>query len=179
MKRNQLKELGLTAEQIDKIMDLNGDDINKAKSNSVTLTEENESLKAQIADRDKDLKKLQGQLKDNEDVSKQFKDLQAKYKQDTEDLNHKLTQTKLNGAIDNALSKNNARNATAVKALLNMDSIKLDDAGKLTGLDDQLKSIKQSDSYLFNEGSEQKYEPSSGEPAANDETQAMVDVFKK
>ncbi|MGQ5708820.1 phage scaffolding protein [Lactobacillus sp. PSON] len=178
MKRNQLKELGLTDEQINQVMDLNGKDINSVKEEVSTLTTANENFKSQIAERDKDLKNLRSQVKDNEDLSNQFKELQGKYKNDTTKLTNELNQTKLNNAVDRKLSANNVRNVKAVKALLNMDSVKLDDNGNLSGLDDQIKTIKQSDSYLFNEGTKQNYEPSNGKPATTDQTQAMIDVFK-
>ena len=167
MKRKQLEELGLQEEQIKKIMDLNGADIEKAKGESSDLQAENEALKSQMSERDKDLKKLRSQVKDNEGLTKQFNDLKSKY-----------ATNRLNSAIDQSLSKANVRNNKAIRGLLNMDEIKLDDDGNLTGLDDQIKSLHKSDAYLFNEGQKQGYQPSDGQPPATDTTQAMVNVFK-
>ena len=59
-----------------------------------------------------------------------------------------------------------------------MDTIKLDKEGNLTGLDDQIASIKKSDSYLFNEGQKQEYNPTNGKPADNDPVQVMTNIFK-
>ncbi|CCI81995.1 phage scaffolding protein [Lactobacillus hominis] len=178
MKRKQLEELGLEEDQIKKIMDINGSDIEKTKSSNAETAEENEALKAQIAERDKDLKKLKANAKDNEELSNSYKDLQAKYKKDTADLTEKLSQTRLNGALDNALTKAKVRNTKAIRGLLNMDDIKLDDNGKLTGLDDQINSLRKSDGYLFDEGDRQDYKPSNGKPTDADPVQTMVDVFK-
>lgn len=162
MKRNQLEELGLEKETIDKILDINGQDIEKAKGNLAELTQENESLKGQLEDRDKDLKDLQKQAKDNEDLSKQYKDLQAKYKQDSENLTNQLNNTKLNYAVDSALTGYKARNTKAVKSLLDMNKVALDDEGKVQGLEDQVKALTESDPYLFDQGEKQDYEPSGG-----------------
>lgn len=178
MKRKQLEELGLQEEQIKKIMDLNGADIEKAKGGSSDLQAENEALKSQMSERDKDLKKLRSQVKDNEDLTKQFNDLKSKYDKDTADLTQKLATNRLNSAIDQSLSKANVRNNKAIRGLLNMDEIKLDDDGNLTGLDDQIKSLHKSDAYLFNDGDKQNYNPENGNPPVSDATQAMVDVFK-
>ena len=178
MKRDQLKKLGLSDEQIKSVMDLNGDDINKAKSGNAEVLEENQALKDQIKERDKDLKTLRTKAKDNEDLSTQLKEWQDKYKKDTADLTTKLSQTKLNNAVDNALNKAHVRNIKSIKGLLDMNSIKLDENGELSGLDDQINNIKQSDSYLFDEGKKQDYQPTSGKPAKTDEVQQMVDVFK-
>lgn len=178
MKRKQLEELGLKEEQIDKIMDLNGADIEKAKGASSDLQAENEALKSQMSERDKDLKKLRSQVKDNETLTTQFNELKKKYDKDTADLSQKLATNRLNSAIEQSLSKANARNNKAIKGLLNMDEIKLDDDGNLTGLDEQIKSLKKSDSYLFDAGSKQDYKPNNGKPADVDPVQAMVDIFK-
>ncbi|RVU73607.1 MULTISPECIES: phage scaffolding protein [Lactobacillus] len=162
MKREKLKSLGLNDDQINEIMDLNGADIEKAKSNADQVIEENKTLKEQMASRDKDLKKLQDQAKGNEDLLNQFKDLQKKYKTDTQALNKKVETVKLNSAVDQVLSANKVRNNKAIKALLNNDEIKFGEDGKLTGLDNQIKALKKSDPYLFNEGTKSDYEPSNG-----------------
>ena len=91
---------------------------------------------SQMSERDKDLKKLRSQVKDNENLTAQFNDLKKKYDKDTADFTQKLATNRLNSAIYQSLSKDNARNNKAIKGLLNMDEIKLDDDGNLTGLDD-------------------------------------------
>ncbi|MDF7683516.1 phage scaffolding protein [Lactobacillus sp. ESL0679] len=179
MKKEQLKELGLSDEQITKVIALNDKDVSAIKGSSAELSTENESLKQQIADRDKDLKKLRKESSDNKDLSKQLKDWQDKYKQDTEQLNDQLSQTKLNNAIDQSLTQSKVRNTKAAKALLNMDNIKLNDKGELIGLDEQVKGLKQSDAYLFDEGSKQPYIPANGQPTGNNETQTMTNIFTK
>ena len=179
MKRNQLKDLGLDEDQIKAVMDLNGEDINNAKSGNDAIVEENNALKAQIAERDKDLKNLRKNAKDNEELSNSYKELEAKYKNDTADLTNKLNQTRLTSAVDRALSASKVRDTKAIKGFLDMDKVKLDDQGNLSGLDEQIKEIHQTAPYIFDEGTKQNYEPNNGTPATTDPVQAMVDVFKK
>lgn len=179
MKRNQLKDLGLDEDQIKAVMDLNGEDINNAKSGNDAIIEENNALKAQIAERDKDLKNLRKNAKDNEELSNSYKKLETKYKNDTADLTNKLNQTRLTSAVDRALSASKVRDTKAIKGFLDMDKVKLDDQGNLSGLDEQIKEIRQTAPYIFDEGTKQNYEPNNGTPATTDPIQAMVDVFKK
>ena len=179
MKRETLKDMGLAAEQVDKIMELNGVDIEKAKGKANELATENTELKAQLKKRDDDLVELRKSVKDNETLSADFKALQEKYKNDRADLEKQVAQVKLTSALDLGLSGAKVRNAKAIKGLLDMDAIKLDDAGKLTGLDDQLKAIKKSDPYLFDGGEKQDYTPASGETAKSDPVALMVESFKK
>ena len=80
-------------------------------------------------------------------------DMKAKltdYERQIEELNSQRQADKLNNYIDLGLTSANVRNLKAVKALLNMDSIKADDKGEYTGLTEQLDALKESDGYLFN-----------------------------
>lgn len=179
MKREELKKLDLTNEQIDKVMGLHGADVEAMKAKTDELGKTNESLQSQIAERDKDLKTLKKQAGDNEELNNQFKELQSKYKQDTENLTKELQQTKLNSAVDNALGKAKVRNTKAAKALLNMDEVKLNDKGELEGLDDQISSLQKSDGYLFNKGQKEPYSPQGGGGKTDpDPVSTMTEVFK-
>ena len=179
MKRQTLQDMGLTAEQVDKIMELNGVDIEKAKGKANELATENTELKAQLKKRDDDLVELRKSVKDNETLSADFKALQEKYKNDRADLEKQVAQVKLTSALDMGLSGAKVRNAKAIKGLLDMDAIKLDDAGQLTGLADQLKAIRKSDPYLFDGGEKQDYTPASGDNAKSDPVSLMVESFKQ
>lgn len=80
-------------------------------------------------------------------------DMKAKltdYERQIEELNSQQQADKLNNYIDLGLTSANVRNLKAVKALLNMDSIKANDKGEFEGLTEQLDALKESDGYLFN-----------------------------
>ena len=136
-------------------------------------------MQSQITERDKDLKSLKKQAGDNEELSNQFKELQNKYKQDTENLTKELQQTKLSSAVDSALGKAKVRNTKAAKALLNMDEVKLNDKGELEGLEDQINELQKSDGYLFDQGSKEPYQPQGGGGKTDpDPIAAMANIFK-
>lgn len=185
--REKLIKIGLSNEQMEKIVALHGADIEELKAKSDELinskTEElrkaNESLQSQIAERDKDLKSLKKQAGDNEELGNQLKELQGKYKHDTENLTKELQQTKLNSAVDSALGKAKVRNTKAAKALLNMDDIQLNDKGELEGLDNQINSLQKSDGYLFDQGSKEPYQPQGGDGNTDpDPVAIMTNIFK-
>lgn len=185
--REKLIKIGLSNEQMEKIVALHGADIEELKAKSDELinskTEElkkaNESLQSQIAERDKDLKSLKKQAGDNEELGNQLKELQGKYKHDTENLTKELHQTKLNSAVDSALGKAKVRNTKAAKALLNMDDIQLNDKGELEGLDNQINSLQKSDGYLFDQGSKEPYQPQGGDGNTDpDPVAIMTNIFK-
>lgn len=88
-----------------------------------------------------------------------------------------ITGMKRSGKIREALVKANVRDASVVEKLLDGGKIGEDDKGNLTGLDDQIKALKESSGYLFAEepanrggwsGGKNPKEASKAEPGNND-----------
>ena len=104
-----------------------------------TANAENKTLKQSVADRDKQLEELKKQI---ETLQQQNADREKAHQAE-------LAQLKLDHAIDAALAAAGAKNAKAVKALLDVSKVKLGEDGKLTGWEEQIKAVQKSDSYLF------------------------------
>lgn len=138
MKRSFLEELGLEKESIDKIMDENGKDVEKAKGSLADVQAERDELKKQISERDSQLETLKKASGNSEELKKQIEELQADNKR-----------IKLDNAIDKALTGAKAKNVKAVKALLNLENPELAEDGTIKGLDEQIKTIKKDNDYLF------------------------------
>ena len=153
MTRKQLEDLGLTKEQADSIMKINGDDIQNAKGTAATeiknLQTEVEGLKTQVGDRDKQLETLKASAGDNADLKKQIEDLQTENA--TAKANHEseLNQLKIDFAVEKALTGAKAKNIKAVKALLELNDAKLDKDGNVKGLDEQIEKLTSGDDTKF------------------------------
>jgi len=148
-----LKKAGIPEDKLDStITDINKElpkyFIPKDKYNEVA--EAKKKLEADIAERDKQLEDLKKAAGTSEELKKQIEQLQAENQKAAEEWQAKMAQMQLDFAIEKALAAAKAKNAKAVKALLDMEKVKLD-GDKLLGLDDQLKALQQSDSYLFGE----------------------------
>lgn len=148
MKREFLKELGLSEEQVNSVMAEHGKTMNAL---NVKLSAAEESVKAlneQIAARDKDIKDLKKSATDNEDLSQRYSDLEAKYKQEKSDFDKKIADTKLDHAIDMSLV-GKVHDSSIVRSLLDRSKLAFDEQGNLTGLDDQLAPLQESKGFLF------------------------------
>jgi predicted RNase H-like nuclease (RuvC/YqgF family) len=106
------------------------------------------ALEKQISQRDEQIEQLKEDTNTSEELKSKIEELQEKNEKTKTELQEKLEQQKLDSEIDKALLKNKARNPKAVKALLEMDKVELTDDG-VKGLEDQLKSLKENDDYLF------------------------------
>lgn len=153
MTRKQLEDLGLTKEQADSVMKINGDDIENAKGTASTeiknLQTEVEGLKTQVGDRDKQLETLKASAGDNADLKKQIEDLQTENA--TAKANHEseLNQLKIDFAVEKALTGAKAKNIKAVKALLELDDAKLDKDGNVKGLAEQIEKLTSDEGTKF------------------------------
>lgn len=148
-----LKKAGIPEDKLDStITDINKElpkhFIPKDKYNEAA--EAKKKLEADLAARDTQLEELKKAAGTSEELKKQIETLQAENKKASEEWQAKLAQMQLDFAVDKALTAAKAKNAKAVKALLDMEKVKLD-GEQLLGLDDQLKAIQQSDPYLFGE----------------------------
>jgi len=146
-----LKKAGIEEAKVDGVIaDINKElpkyFIPKDKYNEVA--EAKKKLEADIAERDKQLEDLKKAAGASEELKKQIETLQAENKKASEEWQAKMAQMQLDFAIEKALAAAKAKNPKAVKALLDLEKVKLD-GEQLLGLDDQIKALQQSDSYLF------------------------------
>ncbi len=150
MKKEELTTLGLTDEQADKILAMNGKDIEKAaedaKGELATLTQ-------QLADRDKDLEDIKASAQDAEGLKKQLEELQGKYNTETEDYKKQLADRDYADALTAAISGEKVAFTSkaaekSIRDALMADRLALKD-GKLEGFADRLKSLRESDPDAF------------------------------
>lgn len=131
------------------------------KSKYDLVVTEKETLEIQIKEHGKQLDELKKAAKGSEELEKKVKELQdnaaaskAKYEKQINDI-------QLNHAIDTALKEAKAKNAKAVRSLLDMNDIVLDE-GKVKGLDKQIKKLQEAEDskFLF----ESAPQPEDGKP---------------
>lgn len=189
MKTETLRELGLTQEQIDKVMAENGKDVNAAKGNVEQLTTQVSELQTQLGERDKQLKELKTTAKDNETLTAKIAELEEANKKMATDSQAKIEGIQKNHAIENGVREAKAKNMKAVMALLDMEKITYKD-GQLSGLSEQLENLKKGEdsSFLFGEtqpnkpaGTTPPNPPSGGaggnQPSGNTFAQAIANAL--
>lgn len=118
-----------------------------------SVNEDLKEIKKQLSERDQQLKDLEAKAGGNEELLKQISELKAKNEATISDYETKIKEKEFNYALEAALTKSKAKNVKALKALLDLEGVKLDEKGQVIGLDDQIKNLKTSDAYLFQEES--------------------------
>lgn len=138
---------------------LDGAYVPKSRFNEVN--EEKNSLKASFADRDKQLDGLKKSAGDNDALKQQIKELQEKNKAAAAEYDAKMKELRMNTAIQIAVSKD-AQDADIVAGLIDKSKIILGEDGKITGLEEQVKALKESKGFLFKQDQPGGYAPKGG-----------------
>lgn len=164
MTEKELMELGLTEELAKKVIGKYENMIPKSRLDEETQAKK--ELESQLKDRDKQLEDLSKNNADNEVLKKQILDLQAANNAKEKEYQENLAKIKLDNALEIALTNAGSKNNKAVKALLNMENIKLDN-DKLFGFDEQLAELKKSNDFLFEVKEQKVTTPAGTTPGAS------------
>ncbi|EAC8001184.1 hypothetical protein HU17_15905 [Listeria monocytogenes] len=167
MKREDLKALGLTDEQIESVMTAYDQSVQSLNTQIATLQQSEKELQSQVSKRDADLKKIQKDNSDNEELKAQIKDLQKENAEQETKYQESIVSIQRDSALNNLLAETKAKNPKAVAALLDNDKIVFKD-GELSGAKEQLEALQKSDGYLFDLGTKQGgYNPPAGSATGN------------
>lgn len=115
------------------------DEVNEAKK----------QLEADLKERDGQLTDLKKAAGDNEDLKKQIEQLQGDNKKKDEDYQAKLRDMAVSTAIKLAVT-GEAHDPDLITNLLDKSKIEVNEDGTIkTGLDDQIKALRESKAFLF------------------------------
>ena len=149
MKKEQLLELGLTDEQVDKVLALHKEVLTgfipKARFDEVNETKK--ELEKQIQERDNQLKELQEKVKGNEELEKTIKELQEANKATKEQYEAKIRDITINAAIQAKLT--DAKYPELLLTKFDRSKLSIAEDGTVLGIDEQLAALKEQYKDLF------------------------------
>lgn len=147
MKKEDLIAMGLSEEQADAVVGKYGTMIPKERFDEVNKAKK--TLEDQVKTHETQLKDLQDKAKGNEDLQNEITKLQEAQKQAVTQYEQQLKDERLSSALKLALS-GKVYDSDLVAGLIDRNTIELSDDGKVTkGLDEQLKTLQESKSFLF------------------------------
>ncbi|MDW4104113.1 phage scaffolding protein [Staphylococcus saprophyticus] len=155
--RDNLREIGIDEESLEKVMTLHGqevqglnDKVSQKESKLNELQSTVDSYKEDNKQKDNELKDLQEKAKNGDDLQQTISDLRQANEDREKERQKEINDLKFNHNLENKLRDVGARNVKAVRALLDSENLKFnDEENEVTGLQDQLEKLRESDSYLF------------------------------
>lgn len=152
MKKEDLIKLGLDEEMAQKVADAFAEYLKGfiPKSRFDEVNEAKKKLEQDIKTRDEQLEALK--KIDAEGLQAEIEKLQKENKATKEKYEAELKQIRLNNAVEKKLIASGAKNIKATKALLDLESVELDEDGNVKGLDEQIKQLQENEDskFLFN-----------------------------
>ena len=180
MKREELKEIIENEEfEIDDKLTQILNRVNAEKEEvKATLEAENANLNDQLKEANKTVRAIKKDNTDNEILQEKIKDLEASLK----DKQAELSRSRIESAVDLALTKAGARNVGLTAKALDIEAVKVNDDGTISGLDEQIKKLQESEdtSFLFKSETDDvqqakpKYEPAKGEGSVKTKTEGAL-----
>lgn len=167
MTKEQLQALSLTEEQINAIIE----DYGKNYVSKAQFNEKNDAYKQaklEIENLTNDISTLSEANKANEALQSQIKELQDAATKREADYNENIKNMKIDTAITKALSKSGAMNETILTGLLDRTKIAIGEDNTITGIQEQISALKESDPYLFKQDSIKGVVPGDATPKTND-----------
>lgn len=138
---------------------LDGDYVPKARFNEVN--ESKKGLETQLTERDKQLEALKKNSGDSEALKSQIKELQKANETAKAESEAKIKELQFTNAIKLAVA-DKAQDTDIVSSLFDKEKLILSEDGKVTGLDEQLKTLMESKPFLFKGQTKPNYNPAAG-----------------
>lgn len=147
MKKEDLIAMGLSEEQADAVVGKYGTMIPKERFDEVNKAKK--TLEDQVKNHETQLKDLQDKAKGNEELQKTITDLQQANETAKTEYEQQLKDERMSTALKLSLHRK-VHDVDLVAGLIDKTTIELSEDGKVTkGLDEQLKSLQESKSFLF------------------------------
>ncbi|WP_313150764.1 phage scaffolding protein [Lysinibacillus capsici] len=147
MKKEDLIAMGLSEEQADAVVSKYGTMIPKERFDEVNKAKK--TLEDQVKNHETQLKDLQDKAKGNEELQKTITDLQQANETAKTEYEQQLKDERMSAALKLSLHSK-VHDVDLVAGLINKTTIELSEDGKVKkGLDEQLKSLQESKSFLF------------------------------
>lgn len=144
MKRKFLEDMGLTKEQVDSIMAENDSDIEAAKGELEQIKTELEQTKTQLQEANTTI----DGFKDYDQVKSQVEEYKTKYEMSKTEYEAKIADMQFGSALEAAITAAGGRNAKAVKALLDVETLKAS-KDQTADIKAAIEACQKDNGYLF------------------------------
>lgn len=150
MNLEQVKALGLNDEDAKNVADASAEELKTyiPKTRFDEVNEAKKTAEGQVKTLTKDLETAKASAGDNEELKTQLETAIQKQKDDAKAFETQMKEMQISNAIKLAIA-DKAQDADLVAGLFDKSKLILGDDDKVTGLDEQLKTLQESKAFLF------------------------------
>lgn len=157
MTQEQFEALGIEKSLAKKAADASADELKGyvPKEKYDAADQQRQQAETSVADYKTQLETLKASAGDNEALKQQIADLQTQNQQKEQQHKQELADLRMTSAIKTAIAAD-AQDGDLVAGLVDRKKLILGDDGKVTGLDEQIKALKESKPFLFKQEEQSK-----------------------
>lgn len=150
MTQEQFEALGIEKSLAKKAAEASKEELKTyvAKDTYDTVNQQKEQLETTVNDYKTQIETLKTSAGDNEQLKQQIADLQQQNQQKEQQHKQELDDLKMTNAIKMAISAS-AQDSDLVAGLVDRKKLILGEDGKVTGLEEQVKQLKENKPFLF------------------------------
>lgn len=180
MKREELKELGLDGDIIDKVMALHGRDTEAGKAELAKLTEERDAVKAELDAHKETVKKLEEAGANAEAVKAELEALKKKVAEDAEKAQQAKSFDDFRELVKSAMGDRQFINDyTADSIVRELYSMRQDPKNTNKGVKDMLDELTKDKADLFKNPNTPPDMAGMGNPANQDDGGVSEDIMRQ
>ena len=170
MNKQEFIDLGLSEELAEKAAAASKKELDEyiPKHHFEEVNEAKKKAEKDFREQSQQLEELKKSSGDNEDLKNQIQKLQDDAAEKEKKYQDDMNELRMNNAIKLALS-GQAQDEELVAGLFDRSKLILNEDGKVTGLDEQLKALRETKGFLFKEQVEEKpgFHKVGGNPPSN------------
>lgn len=159
MTKEELKALGLTDDQADKVIKGYEGYVPKARFDEVN--EAKKQAEKNVSERDKQLEDLKKEKGDADALKSKISELQKQNDDAKKEYDQKIAELQMDAAIKSAIT--NAQDIELVAKCIDRSKLVMGADGKVSGLTEQVDALKKDKAFLF-KTDQQQYNPQGGKP---------------
>lgn len=160
MEKQEFVDLGISEEQAVKAAEASKKELEGyvPKHRFDEVNEAKKKVEKDLKEQTGNLETLKKSAGDNEDLQNQIKQLQEDAAEKEQQYQNDIKELRLSNAIKTAVS-GKVLDEELVEGLFDKSKLILDEDGKVTGLEEQMKGLQESKSFLFKKEEEQQKPP--------------------
>lgn len=151
MTRKQLEELGYNEEQVNQLVSLHGEGIEKIKRERDDAQSKIVELETTLTEREQEVNELKDNVDNSEELKTKLEEITTNYDTYKQEAEEREKQFKFDSALNLHLVKSGTLDVKSLQPHIDLSTLELQEDGTLKGFNEQIETLREEKKFLFGE----------------------------